>query len=132
MKHVVDTHTPLWHLQGNARLGLNAKAALQDHTSGLVLPATAYGEAWWIVEHGRIPTLTVADVQAAINADARIVIYPLSQMVIDKSQSLTAIPEMHDRRIVATALVLADAGEAVTLLTHDGSITASRLVPIVW
>ncbi len=50
----------------------------------------------------------------------------------DRSQGLTAISEMHDRRIVATALVLADTGERAALLTHDANITGSGLVPIAW
>jgi hypothetical protein len=39
---------------------------------------------------------------------------------------------MHDRQIVVTALVLADAGERVALLTNDADITASGLLPVVW
>lgn len=132
MKHIVDTHALLWYIADSPRLSEAADAVLADPTSEIILPATAYGEALWIVEHGRIPALTVSDVQAAINADARIVIYPLNQAVIDRSQSLTAIHEMHDRQIVATALLLVDTSEMVALLTHDGNITASGLVPIIW
>jgi hypothetical protein len=46
--------------------------------------------------------------------------------------SLSAINEMHDRQIVATALVLAGKGDVVYLLTCDQNITASALVAIVW
>ena len=76
--------------------------------------------------------LTVADVQSALDADPRFTIYPLSHAVIDRSNSLAAIGEMHDRQIVATALLLATPGQPVALLTHDQNITASGLVPIVW
>ena len=85
----------------------------------------------WIVEHGRVPAFSVVDVQAALDADARFTIYPLDRAVMDRSQGLTAINEMHDRQIVATALMLADTGERVALLTHDANIIASGLVPIV-
>ncbi len=39
---------------------------------------------------------------------------------------------MHDRQIAATALVLANKGNAVQLLTCDQNITESGLVAIVW
>ncbi len=132
MKHIVDTHTLLWYLADSPRLSAAAAAILQDASSELVLPATAYGEACWIVERGKIPFLTVVELQAALDADPRFTIYPLDRAVIDLSQSLTSITEMHDRQIVATALVLARQGEEVTLLTRDENITASDLVPVLW
>ncbi|GEM_PF-4182047 len=45
---------------------------------------------------------------------------------------LAVINETHDRQIMATALVLMDAGETVVLLTRDANMTASGLVPILW
>jgi PIN domain nuclease of toxin-antitoxin system len=131
-KSVVDTHTLLWFLAKNTRIGLNAKAIMQDPASELVLPATALGEAVWIVEQGRVPSLSTWDILAAIDADPRIEVYPLDRVVIEKSIDLTTINEMHDREIVATALVLADNGENVVLLTYDKNITASGLVSVVW
>jgi hypothetical protein len=61
-----------------------------------------------------------------------VVIYPLDQDVIEMTMNLSAINEMHDRQITATALVLASKGEVVQLLTCDQNITASGLVAIVW
>jgi PIN domain nuclease of toxin-antitoxin system len=130
-RHFVDTHAFLWYLAGSAQLGSAAKAILQDPTSELYIPATALAEACWIVERGRV-ALTVSDVLTAIDNDPRITILPLDRSVIERSNGLTAIGEMHDRQIVATALVLQDQGETVDLLTKDGNITASGLVAIVW
>jgi hypothetical protein len=45
---------------------------------------------------------------------------------------MTAIPEMHDRQIAATALRVIDRGGAAVLLTKDAQITASKLVPVMW
>ena len=39
---------------------------------------------------------------------------------------------MHDRQIVATALVIQAQGEQVALLTYDQDITAANLTNIVW
>ncbi len=53
MKYVVDTHALIWFLEGNPRLGSNAKNILSEETSELVIPATTLSEAVWIVERGR-------------------------------------------------------------------------------
>ncbi|BAZ16639.1 hypothetical protein NIES4071_85170 [Calothrix sp. NIES-4071] len=45
---------------------------------------------------------------------------------------MVAIGEMHDRQIVATAMVLEQQGEKVALLSCDQNITASGLVTIIW
>jgi len=50
MKFVIDTHALIWFLEGNSRLGLNAKAVLSEPDSQLVIPATTLAEAVWIVE----------------------------------------------------------------------------------
>lgn len=42
-------------------------------------------------------------------------------------RTLTAIPEMHDRMIVAEALA-----RQASLITRDRTITTSSLVPVVW
>ena len=133
MKYVVDTHALLWYLANHPRLGAAAGAVLHDSQSDLVLPATAFAEACWIVASGRV-ALAVADVLNAVNADPRITVYPLDRAVIERTTQpdLAAIAEMHDRQIVATALLLAERGESVALLTHDGNISASRLAPVVW
>jgi PIN domain nuclease of toxin-antitoxin system len=132
MKYVLDTHALIWFLEGNSRLGTNAKAILSNPNSQLVIPATTLAEAVWIVEKGRTSIPAPQDVISAVKADPRVVIYPLDQDVIERTMSLSVINEMHDRQIVATALVLANAGEIVQLLTWDQNITASGLVAIVW
>jgi len=76
--------------------------------------------------------LIVSDVLTAIDNDTRITVVSLDRRVIERSDGLTTIGEMHDRQIVATALLMQDQGETVDLLTKDGNITASGLVTIVW
>lgn len=130
-RHFVDTHALLWYIAGSPKLGSAAKAILQDPESDLFIPATVLAEACWIVERGRVD-LSISDVITAVNVDPRIVIVPLDQDIIERSNSLTTIGEMHDRQIVATALFFQDNGEAVDLLTKDGNITASSLISVVW
>jgi PIN domain nuclease of toxin-antitoxin system len=132
MKYVVDTHALIWFLEGNSRLGEKAKNVLSEPSSQLVLPAIALAEAAWIVERGRTSIPSVVELLNAVNADPRLVIYSLDKAIIQQTLSLSAITEMHDRQIVATALILTSQGETVTLLTCDQNITASGLVSICW
>jgi PIN domain nuclease of toxin-antitoxin system len=132
MKYVIDTHALIWFLEGNSRLGANAKAILSNPNSQLVIPATTLAEAVWIVERGKTSIPSAKDLLSAVEADPRVVIYPLDKDVIEKTINLCAINEMHDRQIAATALVLASQGEVVQLLTCDNNITASGFVSIVW
>jgi len=132
MRYVVDTHALVWLLEGNPRLGDQAKAILTNPTTQLVLPAIALAEAVWIVERGKTSIPSVAALLSAINADPRVTVYPLDQAVIEQTVALAAIDEMHDRQIVATAIVLQSQGETMPLLTCDQNITASGLVSIAW
>jgi PIN domain nuclease of toxin-antitoxin system len=132
MKYVVDTHALIWFLEGNPRLGTSAKTILANPDSQLILPAIALAEAVWIVDRARTSIPSVTDLFDAVNSDPRIVIYPIDKAVIEQSISLSAITEMHDRLIVATALVLKNRGEKIGLLTCDRNITASGLITLIW
>lgn len=132
MKYIVDTHALIWFLEGNPRLGAGAKTILSDAKSQLVLPAIALAEAIWIIGRGRTSIPSIEALLNAVKSDPRIVVYPLNQGVIEQSVTLSTIGEMHDRQIVATALLLQIQGEAVTLLTCDQNITASGLVSVIW
>ncbi|PHJ63573.1 twitching motility protein PilT [Nostoc linckia z18] len=132
MKYVIDTHALIWFLEGNSRLGANAKAILSNPDSQLIIPATTLAEAIWIVERGRTSIPSAKDLISAVETDSRILIYPLDKEVIEMTVNLSTINEMHDRQITATALVLASKGDNVQLLTYDQNITASGVVTIVW
>jgi PIN domain nuclease of toxin-antitoxin system len=132
-KHLLDAHTLVWFLIGSPRLGLSARAVLEDPSSDLYLPVTALAEACWMVEKGRAPSIpSVTALLDAQDADGRVTIVPLDRAILELSLTLTPIAEMHDRQIVATALHLAATGSPVALLTRDANITASGVVATVW
>ncbi|RLT35911.1 MAG: hypothetical protein DWI57_15360 [Chloroflexi bacterium] len=56
----------------------------------------------------------------------------LDQVIVAKTLECKAIPEMHDRQIVAAALLAEEAGFNVAILTRDANITESGLIPCVW
>lgn len=128
----MDTHALIWYLEGSSRLGVNAKAVLDDPDSELLLPVIALAEACWIVERGRTNIPSVTNLLEDVDADPRITIVPLDRVALDVSLTLTSIGEMHDRQIVALAVQMQNKGETVALLTKDANIVASGLVPVVW
>jgi len=130
-KFVLDTHAVLWHMTGDRKLDRNAKAALMDPSSDLIFPAIAVAEALFVIQAGKSSAL-VKDLWDFTFATANVTFYPLDEAVLRKSEGLTAIPEMHDRLIVATALILQDADTETIILTHDPIIQASELVKTLW
>lgn len=131
-QYVVDTHALVWFLEGNPRLGINAKALLEDPTSVLIVPMIVVAEACWIIEHGRTSLPSISDFLKAVDADPRVTVVALDRAILDKTLTLLAIGEMHDRQIVATALHLRDQGETVILITKDTNIRDAGVVPTTW
>jgi PIN domain nuclease of toxin-antitoxin system len=131
-EYALDTHALVWFLEGNPRLGPNARAAMQDPTSLLLLPIIALAEACWVVDRQRTGIASVAALLTGVDADPRIVLVPLDRATLDRSLTLSAINEMHDRLIAATALQLGGALSGVLLLTCDSNIVSSGAVPVLW
>ena len=131
-KYILDTHALIWYLEGNPRLGAKAKILIDDPTSDLVLPIIALAEAVFIVERGKTSIPDSRTLLERVDADARIAVYPLDRAVLDKTLELDGIPEMHNRQIAATALLLADQGHTSLLITKDPYLIASPAVATAW
>ena len=131
-KYVLDTHALVWYLEGNPRLGQDAKTAMNDPHSEMILPIIALAEAAYIIERGRTSIPDVQSLLQTVLADPRLEIYPLNWEVFQQTLTATAVPEMHDRQIVATAIHLRALGHTASVLTKDNTIVAAGLVPITW
>ncbi|MFN0109902.1 MAG: type II toxin-antitoxin system VapC family toxin [Blastocatellia bacterium] len=131
-KYIVDTHALIWFLEGNTKLGKNAKDVLSDPDSDMVLPMIALAEAIDVVAKNRTELPDVTSLLNDVLADHRIEFLPLTLAILQQSLSATAVPEMHDRLIVATAMWLKQLGHQVAILTKDQSIIDAGLTPIVW
>lgn len=131
--YIVDTHTLLWYLDTDKRLGSTAKRILDDRSTRFLLPAIALAEALFILERGRGQyAVNEERLLASIRADSRIRIVALGQRILDLTLQCKAIDEMHDRQIVATALFIQSCGFTTAILTKDANITTSGLIPCVW
>jgi PIN domain nuclease of toxin-antitoxin system len=131
-EYVLDTHAVVWHLEGNPRLGPNAKKVIDDPLSSLVLPVIALAEVAYVVEHERTAIPKVSDLLRSVSADPRISICQVTWEVFQQSLNATVLDEMHDRLIVGTALYLQSLGDTASLLTKDASIVEARLVTTLW
>ena len=94
-KYVVDTHALIWFLEGNPKLGNNARVVFSDPQAKLVLPTIALAEAIDIVAKGRTSIPDVATLMNDVLTDARIELHPLTLAILQQSLTATAVPEMH-------------------------------------
>jgi PIN domain nuclease of toxin-antitoxin system len=133
-KYILDTHALVWYLEGNTRLGEQARATMGADDSEMVLPIIALSEAAFLVERGRIGIPTIPDLVTDVNDDKRIEVYPLTMEIFKRSLTPAGlgIPELHDRFIVSTDLYLQDLGHTISILTRDKAITDSGALPIIW
>lgn len=133
--YVIDTHALLWYLDDTPRLGRRARAVLTDPESRFLVPAIVLAEALFVLEKGRT-SVSIADTEflEALRADERIGIAPITEQVIEATLNCKTIDEIHDRQIVATALVAQEDEDdiSVHLLTRDTNIRDSGRVDVVW
>ncbi|MFN0122404.1 MAG: type II toxin-antitoxin system VapC family toxin [Blastocatellia bacterium] len=131
-KYIVDTHALIWYLESNPRLGSAARVILSDPVSNLVFPLIALAEAVDVVGKKRTKIASVSILLNRVLNDSRISLHALDLDTLQTSLQAGAVPEMHDRLIVATGLWLQQQGGTVAILTCDVSITRAALLPVIW
>lgn len=133
-KYILDTHTLIWHLQADKRLGSNARTIIANPEVQLVLPIIVLVEAALVIERGRTNIPNFAALWGDVSADKRIAIYDLTLVIFQRSLTPEGlkISELHDRLIISTGLYLQDIGHQVAMLTTDINITESGVLPVIW
>jgi PIN domain nuclease of toxin-antitoxin system len=133
MDYVADAHAMVWHLFAQSRLGKDALTVLTDAAAGntrIYLPAVAVAEMIMVLEKQRIPGITMSQLEIELELmrnSANYEFLPLFPETVIHSRTLTAIPDIFDRLIVAEAMRL-----GLPLITADSVIRASGLVSVVW
>lgn len=133
MDYVADTHALVWHLFAESRLGKKALAVLTDAVAGnakIYIPAVVIAEMIMVVEKRRISGITMSQLEIELElmrSSINFEFLPLFPETVIQSHTLTAIPDIFDRLIVAEALRL-----GFPLLTGDSVIHASGLVTAIW
>jgi len=129
MRYVVDTHTLLWYLSNDARLGPNALQILSDPSKLLLIPVIVLAEAKHTADRHRVavPFDTIAQ---EVTSSPRISVFPMDLAMVSY---LSSQLDIHDAIIVATARYCRDYfREDISVLTNDLAISQSGLVTVVW
>jgi PIN domain nuclease of toxin-antitoxin system len=128
MNYVADTHSLVWYLTDDQRLGRRALKAFEGtvKVGQIIVPTVVLAEMLFIAKKGRVP-LGFVETVARIEAMANFEIADLDLEVLKIADSIEAPLEMHDKLIVATALRF-----GVGLITKDEQITKSKTVKTIW
>jgi PIN domain nuclease of toxin-antitoxin system len=129
---VADTHSLIWYLEDDPRLGPEADRTFEACDRGellIYLPTICLVEIVYLQEKGRIP----ADLKARLDAELQsgttgLVLADLTAGVVEALTRVprTHVPDMPDRIITATALHL-----ALPLMTRDHKIQQAG-VRTIW
>lgn len=92
----------------------------------LNIPAIVLAEVGYLAERKRIET-TLADITQIVKKHINIRIIPLDLEIISSAFKITDIPELHDRLISATAMIMNQ-----ELITNDKIIIDSKFIKTIW
>ncbi|MFQ5796309.1 MAG: type II toxin-antitoxin system VapC family toxin [Candidatus Bipolaricaulia bacterium] len=129
MIYVVDTHALVWFLEGNKRLGKEAKTILLKADTEIVIPSIVLAECKFLFAKKRI-SIDIEEIHKRVIIARNSTVYPLDEAVIDKMPTTL---EIHDAIIVATGLVLRETlGEEAAVITRDEAIMNAGLIDTFW
>jgi PIN domain nuclease of toxin-antitoxin system len=107
---IADTHTAIWYLFSDSRLGRAASAFIDDTIAAgdhIGISAISIAEMVYLIEKGRIPANALNDLHTA-TADPKAVLrhVPLDENIAMKMSEVPRqdLPDLPDRAIAATAL----------------------------
>jgi len=132
-KYVTDTHALVWRLCAPARLGTAAQVVFERADACEVdihIPVVVVTEMAIIARKERIPGFDDEAFDTAIRALQEHPAYLFESLNLQRvlvSRTLTDIPEILDRLVVADAVIL-----QATVITKDPVIRVSGLVTTVW
>ena len=129
MRYIVDTHTLVWFLDGDSKLGKNAREAMKREEATLIIPSIVLAETKYLLEKHNL-SLSFGQVLEAIESDDRCIVYPLDMQVIEH---LSTEFDIHDGIIVGTASLFSTVGEKdIWVITKDKAIVQSAKVTVLW
>jgi PIN domain nuclease of toxin-antitoxin system len=121
----------VWWLEANSKLPAPIRALLDNKDLDLHLAAIVVAEIVDLCIKGRTG-LKLEPVLAVLREDQRFVMHDFTVEMAIGTSKYAALPDIHDRCIVATAAKLIESGRDALLVTRDRAIRESRLVPILW
>jgi PIN domain nuclease of toxin-antitoxin system len=128
---VADTHSIIWYLANDARLGADARKTFADAAQNgdeIAISAITLVEIVYLVERNRIASGYFSQLMNELDAvDSLLMEVALSPAIVRTLTRVNAsqVPDMPDRIIAATALHL-----AVPVISRDHKIQASSIKTI--
>ena len=129
MIYVPDSHTLVWYLTADKRLGKHAKAALASVDAGAntaVISVMVLAEIMYLEEKGRIQ-IKLNELIKDLQANENYSIAPLTLDIVLAAKQITEVSELFDRMIAATA-----AANNAVLLTKDSVFRDLKTVKTTW
>lgn len=128
---LLDTHVVLWLAFEQSKISKKAREAIAEARAGgkgLAISGISLLEVATLERKGRIALKSTAEAFLT-EIETRFIVLPITAEVCARAVSL---PQSYpsdpaDRVIGATALV-----EGIPLVTADGAIRRSKVVPVVW
>ncbi len=127
-KYVTDTHALLWYLAGSARLGEEARVVFDAAAAGdaeIIVPAIVVAEIVMLAE--KRSAIDFQRIMSEVRSMGGFLFVPLLAETASAIQHISALPDIHDRLIVAEAM-----HQRAALITFDKAITGAGLVEVVW
>jgi PIN domain nuclease of toxin-antitoxin system len=127
--YITDTHSLLWAFTRPRKLGDNARRAFEEIANGvssLLIPVIVLAELIFTIENKPVQG-DLDDILIAVQNSPNVEFVDFDYESTMRLRDLEAIPEMHDRMIVATAVEY-----GATVITADESITTSGVVEVIW
>jgi len=128
VKYVLDTHAAIWLLEGNAKLGARARAALeQEERESVALAGISLLEIAMLAARNVIALTPNAQTGLRVFAD-KLTVLPIDSSIAADAVTL-ALPQRDpfDRVITATARA-----HDLVLITKDRRITKAKVVSTLW
>jgi PIN domain nuclease of toxin-antitoxin system len=122
MRYIVDTHTLLWHIGNDRRLGPNARRILADPNTQLIVPVPVLAEAKHAADRKRV-SVPFESIPQVVTNSSRIHVLSLDISIVGY---LSSRLDIHD------SIIKDFFGEDISILTNDLAITQSNLIPVVW
>lgn len=128
MLYVLDTHVLVWYFTGSARLSPGARDIIdqvRQQGGRLLIPTIVLAEALNVAAKGRV-VFDFHKLYQLVRTEPEFEIVEFGIEIFDETLHVSAVPEIHDRIIVATARFY-----EADLLTKDGVIRSSGEVGVV-
>ncbi len=129
MIFVADTHSFLWYLSEDPRLGKRAKSRFELAEKGkatIAVPTIVLAESLSVLEKKKY-AIKFKSILDRIETGWNYLPVPLDTKIIRRIETLKKLDDLHDRIVVASALLM-----GAELITKDEKIKKSRYVRVIW